>query len=436
MREERVHPSRTSSVTGRSRVSSCSRSSSASSVLSERIKLAAEKAAMIAEVSLLQESGSLAQERLRLEHQEKLLKLRTEIAKTEAKERVYEEFNVVEEEVPDNPRKYTPLPHVQPRGVFEKVSKPLNPNAKPWCPDFRVVDQRSSGEHGAQGLQSTGVEMLEAINKMQLQVEQQIKTQKHPKSEIMSFDGNPLNYYLFMKTFENSVEKCTEDDSMRLQLLIQYCTGKAKETIKCCGMMSGKDGYAKAKKLLEERFGEKYVVSNAWIEKLSEGPPINLNDREALLNLADDLESCEITLTVAGRLNQINNEDKMIKILRRVPPYLRSRWQKRVQEIRADGSDPNLEDLKKMIGGAAKQNNDPVFGSILDPAKDARNKERSRNKPPGSKTTENFAGSTTFPDSSVQVDRRDSNPNGPSESYSSRLNARFKCFSCNGGHNL
>ena len=46
-------------------------------------------------------------------------------------------------------------------------------------------------------------------------------------------------------------------------MLIKYCTGKAKETIKCCGMISGKDGYVKAKKLLEECFGEKYVVSNA-----------------------------------------------------------------------------------------------------------------------------------------------------------------------------
>jgi len=85
-------------------------------------------------------------------------------------------------------------------------------------------------------------------------------------------------------------------------------------------------------------------VSNAWIEKLSEGPPINLNDYEVLLDLADDLESCELTLTVAGRLNQINNEDKMLKILRRVPLYLRSRWQKRVQEIRADDRDPNDRD--------------------------------------------------------------------------------------------
>ena len=41
--------------------------------------------------------------------------------------------------------------------------------------------------------------MLEAISKMQLQVERQIKTQKLPKAGIMSFDGNPLNYYLFIK---------------------------------------------------------------------------------------------------------------------------------------------------------------------------------------------------------------------------------------------
>ena len=74
--------------------------------------------------------------------------------------------------------------------------------------------------------------------------------------------------------------------------------------------------------------------------------------------------TCQITLSVAGRLNQINNEDKMMKILRRVPLYLRSRWQKRVQEVKAEGRDPNLDDLKKMIRGAAKEKNDPVFGSI------------------------------------------------------------------------
>ena len=71
-------------------------------------------------------------------------------------------------------------------------------------------------------------------------------------------------------------------------------------------------------------------MSNALIVKLSQGPPINQNDREGLLDLADDLESCEITLTVAGRHNKINKDDKMIKIFRSLPLYLRSCWQKRV----------------------------------------------------------------------------------------------------------
>ena len=57
-------------VIGHSKVSSCLRSSRTISVSSERVKLAAEKAAMIAEVPLLQESVLLAQERLRFEHQE------------------------------------------------------------------------------------------------------------------------------------------------------------------------------------------------------------------------------------------------------------------------------------------------------------------------------------------------------------------------------
>ena len=98
---------------------------------------------------------------------------------------MYEEFNTVEDEVPDHPRTFTPLPHVEPREVFERALKPLNPHAKPWCLDCRVVAQRSSDVEGARGQQSTGVEILEAINKMQLQVEQQIKTQKLPKAEIV-----------------------------------------------------------------------------------------------------------------------------------------------------------------------------------------------------------------------------------------------------------
>ena len=89
-----------------------------------------------------------------------------------------------------------------------------------------------------------------------------------------------------------------------------------------------------------------------------------------------------------------------------------------------------------MIRGAAKEKNDLVLGSILDHVKDVRNKEKSINKPPVPKKTDSFAGSTTFPDSSVQVDGRVPHPGSPSGSFSSRLNALSKCFLCSGGHKL
>ena len=63
-----------------------------------------------------------------------------------------------------------------------------------------------------------------------------------------------------------------------------------------------------------------------------------------LQDLADDLESCQITLRVAERFGQINNEDRLVKILGRVPSFIKSRWQKRVQEIRNEGKDANIGD--------------------------------------------------------------------------------------------
>ncbi len=48
---------------------------------------------------------------------------------------------------------------------------------------------------------------------------------------------------------------------------------------------------------------------------MADGPVLKSCDQEALLDLADDLENCKITLKAPGRLTQINNEDRLVKIL-------------------------------------------------------------------------------------------------------------------------
>ena len=72
-----------------------------------------------------------------------------------------------------------------------------------------------------------------------------------PKLEIPMFDGSPMQYFPFVKAFEDNVERVVPDSSARLTRLLQYTTGPAKHLIQCCTMMSSSEGYKRARELLE-----------------------------------------------------------------------------------------------------------------------------------------------------------------------------------------
>ena len=246
----------------------------------------------------------------------------------------------------------------------------LNPSAPPWQqPTMREPLQQvmktkpvrmTAGHHSSSHESNdAGVEYLETMQNLAVAT-------MLPKSELIVFDGNPLKYFIFMRTFENNVEKETDDFSRRLQLLIQFCTGRARRVIESCILLESEEGYLKAKKLLAERFGDVFRVSNSWTEKVSDGPIIKPGDREALQELADDLESCAITLKATGRLAQINNKDRLVKILGRCPGFVKSLWQSVVQDIRAKGREPNIEDVQRLVKTVALEKNDPVFGKLMD----------------------------------------------------------------------
>ena len=71
-----------------------------------------------------------------------------------------------------------------------------------------------------------------------------------PKVEYLKFDGDPLRYVTFIHNFETYLEQDNPDDSRRLQLLIQHCTGKAREAIESCANLPVSDGYRVAKETL------------------------------------------------------------------------------------------------------------------------------------------------------------------------------------------
>ena len=111
----------------------------------------------------------------------------------------------------------------------------LNPYAATWEPKPRRQDVTWKSEQNVIKLSRQDVSQKSKQNVIPNQEEYRKDNQNldaikslatHfalPKPELMSFDGDSLKYFLFMRSFEDSVEKDTDDKSRRLQLLIQYC---------------------------------------------------------------------------------------------------------------------------------------------------------------------------------------------------------------------
>ena len=130
----------------------------------------------------------------------------------------------------------------------------------------------------------------------------------------MTFNGDPLEYWRFIRNFEQNIENKTTDTSERLNYLLQYCSGKAKEVIKSCVVLDSSVGYKTARKLLYDRFGEPYAIATAYIDLVTQGPPIKANDREGLRVFSDKLKDCELTLSAIGYLEDLNSADNLKKI--------------------------------------------------------------------------------------------------------------------------
>ena len=73
-----------------------------------------------------------------------------------------------------------------------------------------------------------------------------------PKIELLEFHGDTMSYHLFIRSFEENVEKMLPDDGACLACLIHLCKGEAGRAIRCCNLMDPKQGYVRARRLLKQ----------------------------------------------------------------------------------------------------------------------------------------------------------------------------------------
>ena len=249
-----------------------------------------------------------------------------------------------------------------------------------------------------------------------------------PKTELMVFNGDPLDYWTFVRFFDNNILTNTTSDSERLTYLLQYCSGKAKEAIKSCATLDPSIGYNEARRILSKCFGDPYHIAISHVNKLTNGHPMKPYDASGLLDFALQLKSCVNTLTAIGYLNEINSSDNLRRIAERLPYNLKSKWLSRTRSLRTVSIRPGIQDLSDFVQEQAEEANDPVFGDIM--VFKSRSREAQMRSSPKKFTSQSTSQRVTTMVTQAQQDK------GPQCESQPIQRKRWSCPACEGFHSL
>ena len=269
-----------------------------------------------------------------------------------------------------------------------------------------------------------------------------------PRPEPLVFKGNPLEYPIWIKSFETFIERKTKDPSERLYYLGRYTAGEAKEAVSGLLTLDNGDAYQKAKNILTSRFGNQFMVADAFRKKINDWPKIVPNDGQGLRKFSDFLEHCNTAMNTIHYLNVLNDPDENQKILKKLPNYLVARWSRVVdrwvaeEELDEEQSEETLQTAKnrakvgyppfsefcKFMKKEARISCNPVTSPQALKGEDKGNEERARSRfqlrerrSPGAGA---FATGSQEERGSYQKEKERSNPKG------------HACLFCKDNHEL
>lgn len=260
-----------------------------------------------------------------------------------------QEFTAKQQPIPPNElplvqRESRPQ-HDQEEPKAERVEREaLNPNERSWVPfhDGEIDRKPRLKSFGAlkagemndvklvlrdltatDGLACT---ILEAQYRQNQRIQELIQQQQHstlaltlPESEVPTFSGNPIEYWSFGQAFENLIESRTTSNSARQYYLLQYTSGEVRELMRSCLAMKPEDGYQEARTLLKDRYGQSYRIATAYVERLTNGPPIKAEDSVALRRFSVLLTGWTNTVGDTGYLSKAENPETLRMIVKRLP---------------------------------------------------------------------------------------------------------------------
>ena len=159
----------------------------------------------------------------------------------------------------------------------------LNANATPFAPSQQPAQGRAATV--VQPEESSMVSLLKAVT-------DSLNINRLPAPEPPDFGGDPLKYPSWRGSFTTLIESRQIPAAERLYYMRRYLRGEAKEAVEGLFYLSTEEAYDSAMKILNDRFGNPFIISETFRDKLESWPKVGSNDANALRRLADFLRQC------------------------------------------------------------------------------------------------------------------------------------------------
>ena len=175
-----------------------------------------------------------------------------------------------------------------------------------------------------------------------------------PRVELSHFSGNPTDYWKFIRQFETYVEGRILDDSQRLLYLQHYCKGESLKAIEQCVMLPSQEGYVRARRILEDLYGQPHVIAKGLLDELLTEAKGLEKSEDGLSMLALKMEGCQIALEQMHYLHDLNSMVTLERIVRSLPAQLQLNWAVEADKIGLQGREPTFAELLTFVSGQAR----------------------------------------------------------------------------------
>jgi hypothetical protein len=183
-----------------------------------------------------------------------------------------------------------------------------------------------------------------------------------PSPNVPVFNGDPLGYTTFMKSFDMRIASHVDNDDDKLFYLDQQLAGEPKELIGGCLFMNSSDAYKHARFLLEKEYGDGYRIANRYVSKLLSWPQINDEDPQGMKRLSIYLTKCLCAMESISDMTVLNHTPNLQSIVRLLSEDLQQEWREHVHELLKDNKEVLFRELSNFIELVSDRMNHPVYG--------------------------------------------------------------------------